>query len=647
MLNWRKLALSSAVVLGMMTVAGTAYGSDDVYLTDNSHTASTTLDNATKVTWNSPLYTTDMDALNAKLGDADVRTEIIREAGFMINGQKAMDWHPGSISVNGQQFDGYLTFKSSRLLSVGSTARIFVKFNSVYDIQFQVLYQVSANGDQSESWYGAQGMYVGIQQGERPATPEDPEAPKPEDPETGWTTGPIDAPNFSDWTTLPSVPLQTPDTGDVTIDGNTVGGKGDTGDINIDGNTIGGKPDQGDQTIDGNTVGGKGDTGDINIDGNTEGGKADTGDISAPSTPDTGDILAPSTPDQGDQTINGDTEGGKGDTGDINIDGNTEGGKGDTGNISAPSTPDTGDILAPSTPDQGDQTINGDTEGSKGDTGDINIDGNTEGGKADTGDISAPSNPDTGDILAPSTPDQGDQTINGDTEGSKGDTGNISAPSTPDTGDILAPTEPGYGAVPAPSTPDHGQQTIDGNTEGGKPDTGDIAAPVVSGEGDTNVTNPDTPVVDDQNNTNDSNEVNTSDDSSASAVVTPGGSQTGFVTNETPGLVSAGANTTARTAVFGDDAPTFIGGYATSSQPTLSQSASNSNQARLASSSAGRDLIHDMIVSEDAKRSNALKLEQAGVGSEWFTMVAGAILGFLFAFFRRRREERDEENETR
>ena len=122
MLNWRKLALSSAVVLGMMTVAGTAYGSDDVYLTDNSHTASTTLDNATKVTWNSPLYTTDMDDLNAKLGDADVRTEIIREAGFMINGQKAMDCHPGSISVNGQQFDGYLTFKSSRLLSVGSTA---------------------------------------------------------------------------------------------------------------------------------------------------------------------------------------------------------------------------------------------------------------------------------------------------------------------------------------------------------------------------------------------------------------------------------------------------------------------------------------------------------------------------------------------
>ena len=419
-LNWRKLALSSAVVLGMMTVAGTAYGFDDVYLTNNCHTASTTLDNATKVTWNSPLHTTDMDVLNAKLGDADVRTEIIREAGFMINGQKAMHWHSGSISVNGQQFDGYLTFKSSRLLSVGSTARIVVKFKSVYDIQFQVLYQVSANGDQSESWYGAQGMYVGIQQGERPATPEDSEAPKPENPETGWTTGPIDAPNFSDWTTLPSVPLQTPDTGDVTIDGNTVGGKGDTGDINIDGNTV-----------------------------------------------------------------------------------------------------------------------------------------------------------------------------------------------------------------------------------GGKPDTGDITAPVVSGEGDTNVTNPDTPVVDDQNNANDSNEVNTSDDSSTSAVTTPDESQTGFLTNETAGLVAAGVNTTARTAVFGDYAPTFIGSYTSSNQPTLSQASSNSNQARLASSSAGRDLIHDMIVSEDAKRSNALKLEQAGVRSEWFTMVAGAIHGFLFAFFRRRREERDKENETR
>ena len=37
MLNWRKLALSSAVVLGMMTVAGTVYGSDDVFLNENSH----------------------------------------------------------------------------------------------------------------------------------------------------------------------------------------------------------------------------------------------------------------------------------------------------------------------------------------------------------------------------------------------------------------------------------------------------------------------------------------------------------------------------------------------------------------------------------------------------------------------------------
>lgn len=71
MLNWRKLALSSAVVLGMMTVAGTAYGSDDVFLNENSHTASTTLDSVTKVTWNSPLYTENMDALNAKLGDAE------------------------------------------------------------------------------------------------------------------------------------------------------------------------------------------------------------------------------------------------------------------------------------------------------------------------------------------------------------------------------------------------------------------------------------------------------------------------------------------------------------------------------------------------------------------------------------------------
>ena len=90
MLNWRKLALSSAVVLGMMTVAGTVYGSDDVFLNENSHMVVRDLDNATKVTWNSPLYTSNMDALNTKLGEADVRAEIIREAGFTINGSRGM-----------------------------------------------------------------------------------------------------------------------------------------------------------------------------------------------------------------------------------------------------------------------------------------------------------------------------------------------------------------------------------------------------------------------------------------------------------------------------------------------------------------------------------------------------------------------------
>ena len=466
MLNWRKLALSSAVVLGMMTVAGTAYGSDDVFLNENSHTASTTLDSVTKVTWNSPLYTENMDALNAKLGDAAVRLEIIREAGFKINNQPAYDWHPGSISVNGQEYDGYLTFKSSRLLSVGSTARIVVKFNDVYNIQFQVLYQVSANESQSESWYGAQGMYVGIQQGGRPVVPEDPEAPKPEEPgdsESGWTTGPIDAPDFSQWTTLPGVALQKPSTGDISIDGNTDGGHQDRGDLDIAGNTEGGTP-------------------------------------------------------------------------------------------------------------------------------------NTQ----------------PADALQ-----------------------------KPDTQPADALQKPGYGVVPAPSTPDHGQQTIDGNTEGGRPDTGYIAAPSISGEGDSNVTGPDAPTADNQNNSNDSNGVATS------PVATPDGAQTDSVTNGTLGLVSAGVNPIARAAVFGNDAAMLYGNNATASQQTLNPGSSNGNRTRLGGSNTGRDLIHDMIVSDDAKRSNALKMEQAGVGSEWITMVAGAILGFLFAFFRRRKEEeRDEENEA-
>ncbi|MBJ7649280.1 hypothetical protein [Weissella confusa] len=204
--------------------------------------------------------------------------------------------------------------------------------------------------------------------------------------------------------------------------------------------------------------------------------------------------------------------------------------------------------------------------------------------------------------------------------------------------------KPGYGAVPAPSTPDHGQQTIDGNTEGGRPDTGYIAAPSISGEGDSNVTGPDAPTADNQNNSNDSNGSN---GVTTSPVATPDGAQTDSVTNGTLGLVSAGVNPIARTAVFGNDAAMVYGNNATASQQTLNTGSSNGNRTRLGGSNTGRDLIHDMIVSDDAKRSNALKMEQAGVGSEWITMVAGAILGFLFAFFRRRKEEEsDEENEA-
>lgn len=153
MLNWRKLALSSAVVLGMMTVAGTVYGSDDVFLNENSHMGVRDLDNATKVTWNSPLYTSNMDALNTKLGEADVRAEIIREAGFTINGSRAMDWHAEKVVVNGTTFDGYLMFKNERMATVATTAMIVVKFNNVNDIQFQVLYKTSGSSDQTEAWY--------------------------------------------------------------------------------------------------------------------------------------------------------------------------------------------------------------------------------------------------------------------------------------------------------------------------------------------------------------------------------------------------------------------------------------------------------------------------------------------------------------
>ncbi|MCT0042806.1 hypothetical protein EFL87_10270 [Weissella confusa] len=119
------------------------------------------------------------------------------------------------------------------------------------------------------------------------------------------------------------------------------------------------------------------------------------------------------------------------------------------------------------------------------------------------------------------------------------------------------------------------------------------------------------------------------------------------MTNGTLGFVSAGVNPIARAAVFGNDAAMLYGNNAASSQQTLNPGSSNGNRTRLGGSNTGRDLIHDMIVSDDAKRSNALKMEQAGVGSEWITMVAGAILGFLFAFFRRRKEdERNEENEA-
>ncbi|WP_259707473.1 hypothetical protein [Weissella confusa] len=423
MLNWRKFSVSLAVVLGMTLLAGKAYGSDDVFITDNTHTEMADLGNGYTVTWHTPLYTESREALDKKISQPDVRLEIIREAGFTINDRPAMDWHPVQSTINGQAFDGYLTFKDSRLANVGSTARIAVKFNSVYSIQFQIFYEVSANANHSETWYGSSGTNFTIADGQRPSGPEEPNIPKPDEPTEDITMWPIDAPDFSDWDTQPAFALQTPDT----------------------------------QPAD-------------------------------------------------------------------------------------------------------------------------------------------------------------------------------------------ALQKPGYGAVPAPSTPDHGQQTIDGNTEGGRPDTGYIAAPSISGEGDSNVTGPDAPTADNQSDSNDSNGSN---GVATSPVATPDGAQTDSVTNGTLGLVSAGVNPIARAAVFGNDAEMLYGNNAASSQQTLNPGSSNGNRTRLGGSNTGRDLIHDMIVSDDAKRSNALKMEQAGVGSEWITMVAGAILGFLFAFFRRRKEEeRDEENEA-
>lgn len=479
MLNWRKLALSSDVVLGMMTVAGTVYGSDDVFLNENSHMVVRDLDNATKVTWNSPLYTSNMDALNTKLGEADVRAEIIREAGFTINGSRAMDWHAEKVVVNGTTFDGYLMFKNERMATVATTAMIVVKFNNVNDIQFQVLYKTSGSSDQTEAWYATQGMYVGIQQGNRPETPEEPEAPTPEEPEQGITTLPIKKPVFSG-----EDPTQLQDPGN----------------INIAGNTVGGTPNK---------------------------------------------LPADAFQKQDPQ----------------------------------PARP-----------------------------------------------------PKQKPIQKPGKPVQ------------KPDTQPADALQKPDTQPADALQKPGYGAVPAPSTPDHGQQTIDGNTEGGRPDTGYIAAPSISGEGDSNVTGPDAPTADNQNDANDSNGSN---GVTTSPVATPDGAQTDSVTNGTLGFVSAGVNPIARAAVFGNDAAMLYGNNAASSQQTLNPGSSNGNRTRLGGSNTGRDLIHDMIVSDDAKRSNALKMEQAGVGSEWITMVAGAILGFLFAFFRRRKEdERNEENEA-
>ncbi|MCT0022416.1 hypothetical protein C6P27_04250 [Weissella confusa] len=367
-----------------------------------------------------------------------------------------MDWHPVQSTINGQAFDGYLTFKDSRLANVGSTARVAVKFNSVYSIQFQIFYEVSANPSHSETWYGSSGTNFTIADGQRPSGPEEPIIPKPDVPTEDITMWPIDAPDFSDWDTLPAFALQTPDT-------------------------------------------------------------------------------------------------------------------------------------LPADPLQ----------------------------KQDT---------QPADALQ------------------KQDTQPADALQKQDTQPADALQKPDYGAVPAPSTPDHGQQTIDGNTEGGRPDTGYIAAPSISGDGDSNVTGPDEPTADNQNNSNDSNGSN---GVTTSPVATPDGAQTDSVTNGTLGLVSAGVNPIARAAVFGNDAAMLYGNNATASQQTLNLDSSNGNRTRLGGSNTGRDLIHDMIVSDDAKRSNALKMEQAGVGSEWITMVAGAILGFLFAFFRRRKEdERDEENEA-
>lgn len=66
MLNWRKFSVSLAVVLGMTLLAGKAYGSDDVFITDNTHTEMADLGNGYTVTWHTPLYTESREALDKK-----------------------------------------------------------------------------------------------------------------------------------------------------------------------------------------------------------------------------------------------------------------------------------------------------------------------------------------------------------------------------------------------------------------------------------------------------------------------------------------------------------------------------------------------------------------------------------------------------
>jgi hypothetical protein len=154
---WKKLVMTATMAtLLLFSFGQRIYASDDLWTTEETTSSTVSVyNNDYTVNWHPVVYAQN-DSIDLK--NSEVRDELIREAGFIVNGQAVAGWTDSPLTVQGTRYDGYLTFKTDRSASNNALARVYISFNSFYYQQAMLVIVDSASGSAVDS--SAWSMYA-------------------------------------------------------------------------------------------------------------------------------------------------------------------------------------------------------------------------------------------------------------------------------------------------------------------------------------------------------------------------------------------------------------------------------------------------------------------------------------------------------